>query len=159
MENTKLNEQRDTYLRTLQSLYDLFHTTKFPRQLIQSYSQDVQDLLAINTEKFSIPYAPKIIDGFKIQMHTKDDGKIVPRVSGGQEVIVGLALRLALHSLFAQSFPIWIIDEGTTHLDQENVKLYFDVIRQLKTDATIKQVIIIDHNQGLVDVVDNVIKL
>ena len=77
----------------------------------------------------------------------------------GQKVIVGLCLRLALHRLFAQSFPMWLVDEGTTHLDADNRRLYFQLIEQLKRDNVIKQIIIIDHDGSLSRVVDNIINV
>lgn len=154
--NQKSNAQREEYISILTTVYDAFHSTQFPRQLIQSYAAVVQEHLEEQTKKFAIPYHPTITDGFKIVM-TDDDGNALPAVSGGQEVIIGLCLRLALHSMFSQSFPLLIIDEGTTHLDTENVALYFDAIRAIKNDGHISQVIIVDHNDKLAEVVDNVI--
>jgi DNA repair exonuclease SbcCD ATPase subunit len=61
--------------------------------------------------------------------------------------------------MFSQAFPMLIIDEGTTHLDEENKKLYFQCINDLKTDKVIQQLIIIDHSALLTDAVDHVIKL
>ncbi len=52
-----------------------------------------------------------------------------------------------------------IIDEGTTNLDDVNVKLYFDFINQLKSNTKIRQMIIIDHRKELMNVVDNIIQL
>lgn len=156
--NEKKNEKRNKYYNILNSMYDLFHVSKFPRKLIESYSDVVQEYLLANTQKFNIPYRPRIAEGFKVEM-LDTEGRVVPSVSGGQKVMVGLCLRLALHSLFAQSFPMWIVDEGTTHLDEENSKLYFELIRQMKAETTLKQIIIIDHNEMLADVVDNVIKV
>lgn len=156
--NAKKNEKRNQYMNTLNSLYELFHVSQFPRKLIQSYAGDVQELLLQNIQKFNIPYTPRISEGFKILMFDEHQ-RNVPNVSGGQKVVVGLALRLALHSLFAQSFPMWIVDEGTTHLDTDNVKMYFDVIKELRKESAIKQVIIIDHNEKLTEVVDHVIKV
>ena len=152
------NDQRRRYLDTLQGIYDLFSTSVFPRMLVQSYGEYVQKYLQNNLDHFRIPYKARIAPGFKIEMLDKEE-RPLPTVSGGQSVIVGLCLRLALHRMFAQSFPMWLVDEGTTHLDEENRKLYFQLIEQLKKDDVIKQLIIIDHDGQLANVVDRVITI
>lgn len=158
IENRKYNEQRKTYLDSLQNVYELLSSSVFPRLLVESYGEYVEKYLQANLENFSIPYTAKIRPGFKIDM-LDTDGRTLPVLSGGQKVVVGLCLRLALHRLFAQSFPMWLVDEGTTHLDDENRKLYFQLIDQLKKDNILKQIIIIDHDAQLSSVVDNVITL
>ena len=152
------NEQRRKYLDTLQGIYDLFSTSVFPRMLIESYGEYVQKYLQNNLDHFHIPYKARIAPGFKIEMLDAEN-RPLPTLSGGQNVIVGICLRLALHRMFAQSFPMWLIDEGTTHLDDENRKLYFQLIEQLKKDDIIKQIIIIDHDGQLANVVDRVITI
>jgi len=158
VENRKYNEQRKTYLDSLQNVYELLSSSVFPRLLVESYGEYVEKYLQANLENFSIPYTAKIRPGFKIDM-LDTDGRTLPVLSGGQKVVVGLCLRLALHRLFAQSFPMWLVDEGTTHLDDENRKLYFQLIDQLKKDNILKQIIIIDHDAQLSSVVDHVITL
>jgi DNA repair exonuclease SbcCD ATPase subunit len=91
-------------------------------------------------------------------MYTEDN-QIVPTVSGGQEMQIGISLHLALHELFSQSFPLLVIDEGTTHLDTTNRKAYFEIIKKLKANEKLQQILIIDHDEGLSTVVDNVINL
>ena len=154
--NQDKNIKREIYLSKLKTIYDSLHTTQFPRKLIQTYSTLVEEELLINLQRFNLPYTPRIEDGFKISMLNKE-GHVMPTLSGGQEMIVGLCLRLALHSMFSQSFPMLIIDEGTTHLDVDNAKRYFNCIQELRKDQVIKQLIIIDHNPDLADVVDHVI--
>ena len=138
-------------------LYDVLHTSQFPRRLVQTYASVVEEELQQQLQRFDLPYQAKINDDFRIII-TKG-GHPVPRLSGGQEMIVGLCLRLALHSMFSQAFPMLIIDEGTTHLDEENKKLYFQCINDLKTDKVIQQLIIIDHSSLLTDAVDHVIRI
>ncbi len=154
VKNTKLA----TYTKDLSTLYEILHITQLPRQLVQTYSSVVEEELAINLQKFNLPYKPKIVDGFKIQM-IDENGYDIPEVSGAQQVIVGLSLHMALHNLFSQSFPILIIDEGTTSMDERNREKYFEAISSLRKTSDIKQFIIIDHDPALADVVDHVIKL
>lgn len=156
--NHKANEKRRDYLEKMQKAYDVLHVSKFPRKLIESYSEHVQVHLSSYLDKFSIPYKARIAEGFKIKMINADNQEL-PSISGGQEVIVGICLRLALHKMFAQSFPIWIVDEGTTHLSENKRKAYFRLIDDIRTNKVVNQVIIIDHDSQLSRVVDRTIEL
>lgn len=155
---TAKNQKRKAYLDKLQSVYDLLHTSQFPRQLIMSYADLVTEYLDEYLSMFHIPYRAKVNDNFKIDM-VDDEGRVLPKVSGGQEIVIGISLHLALHDLFSQSFPLMVIDEGTTHLSTKNRKAYFEVISMLKEKAKVKQILIIDHDENLSTVVDQVIQL
>lgn len=155
--NHTKNLRRSEYTNKLRMAYDALHTSQFPRQLVRTYSSVVEDELQQQLQRFELPYQARISEEFRIVI-TKE-GNTIPRLSGGQEMVVGLCLRLALHAMFSQAFPMLIIDEGTTHLDEDNRKLYFQCIDDLKRDKVIQQLIIIDHCSTLVDVVDNVIRL
>ena len=155
--NQEKNKLRNKYVATLQKAYDVLHTSQFPRKLIMSYADIVTEHLQENLELFDIPYKARVADNFKIEMY--NDACTLPSVSGGQEIIIGISLHLALHDLFSESFPLMIIDEGTTHLDATNRKAYFEMIKGLKAKSRLKQIIIIDHDPQFTDVVDNVIQL
>ena len=156
-ENHEKNMDRTEYMNKLRIAYDVLHTSQFPRKLVQTYASVVEEELHQQLQRFSLPYNARINEEFRIVV-TKE-GHIIPRLSGGQEMVVGLCLRLALHSMFSQAFPMLIVDEGTTHLDEEAQKLYFQCIEDLKKDKVIQQLIIIDHSAQLIDAVDHVIKL
>lgn len=157
-DNHKKNTQRNAYVATLNKAYEVLHTAQFPRKLIMMYSEVVTEYLQENLEMFDIPYTARVADNFKIEMIDEQD-RILPTVSGGQEIVVGISLHLALHDLFSQSFPLMVIDEGTTHLDSTNRKAYFDLIKGLKSKSKLKQILIIDHDPQLSEVVDQVVQL
>lgn len=157
-QNHLKNIKRNKYVATLNKMYDILHTSQFPRKLIMSYAEIVTEYLQANLEMFDIPYKARVADNFKIEM-IDDQDRILPHVSGGQEIMVGISLHLALHDLFSQSFPLMVIDEGTTHLDGPNRKAYFDMIKGLKAKSKLKQILIIDHDPQLSEVVDHVIQL
>ena len=60
--------------------------------------------------------------------------------------------------MFAQSFPIWIVDEGSTHLDEENREAYFRLLNTIREQKIINQIIVIDHDPMLAEVVDRTIR-
>jgi DNA repair exonuclease SbcCD ATPase subunit len=143
----------------LEKVYDLFGVSQFPRKLIETYMVTVEDTLTKYLQYFNLSHQVKVEAGFKIRLYPIDSPKALPQVSGGQEMMIGICLRLALHKMFAQAFPIWIIDEGTTHLSESKKQSYFELVNVLRTQKIIKQIIIIDHDERLSTVVDQTIEL
>jgi exonuclease SbcC len=152
------NKVRNKYVNILNEIYEMLATSQFPRKLIQTYSSTVSEYLSENLRQFNFPYRAEVNDSFGIDVFDYR-GRKLPCVSGGQEIMVGVALRLALHSMFGEAFPMMIFDEGSVHLSQESKKNYFEVIKNMKNMSKLKQIIIIDHDEDLSDVVDNTIKL
>jgi DNA repair exonuclease SbcCD ATPase subunit len=152
------NKHRKNYLDILHAVYDIFHTSKFPRALIQTYADTVSEYMGEVLNSFDFPYKAKVNELFGIDVYNPD-GLLLPSVSGGQQVMVGLSLRLALHNMFVGAFPLMIIDEGSYGLTAENSQKYFNIISELNKSDKFKQVIVIDHHPELRDYVDNTIEL
>lgn len=152
------NKKREEYTSTLDAIYDIFHPSKFPRALIQTYSSTVTEYMNEVLASFDFPYTAKVNDTFGIDIFN-EEGLQLPAVSGGQQVMVGFSLRLALHNMFVGAFPFMIVDEGSYGLNAENSKKYFEIIRSLNKTSKFKQVIVIDHHPELSEYVDNTINL
>jgi exonuclease SbcC len=152
------NNKRKEYVHVLKSVYDLFHTGRFPRALIQTYSSTVTEYMNDVLSGFDFPYSAKVNDTFGIDIFN-EEGLQLPAISGGQQVMVGFSLRLALHNMFVGAFPFMIIDEGSYGLNNDNAKKYFEVIKTLGKSSKFKQVIVIDHHSELSEYVDNTITL
>ena len=152
------NKKREEYVSVLNSLYELFHTSKFPRSLIQTYASTVSEYMNSVLVSFDFPYTAKVNESFGIDVFN-DEGLELPAISGGQQVMVGFSLRLALHNMFVGAFPFMIVDEGSYGLNSDNAKKYFEIIRSLGKDSKFKQVIVIDHHNELSEYVDNTINL
>lgn len=152
------NKKRTEYVDVLKSLYDLFHTGKFPRALIQTYSSTVSEYMTDVLQGFDFPYTAKVNETFGIDIFN-EEGLQLPAISGGQQVMVGFSLRLALHNMFVGAFPFMVIDEGSYGLNNENAKKYFEIIKSLGKSRKFKQVIVIDDHSELSEYVDNTINL
>jgi exonuclease SbcC len=152
------NKKRKLYVDVLKSVYDIFHTTKFPRALIQTYSSTVTEYMDEVLASFNFPYTAKVNETFGIDVF-QENGLQLPDISGGQQVMVGFSLRLALHNMFVGAFPFMVIDEGSYGLTDENAKKYFDIIKSLGKSSKFKQVIVIDHHSELSEYVDHTINL
>jgi DNA repair exonuclease SbcCD ATPase subunit len=152
------NKKREEYTSTLDAIYDIFHPSKFPRALIQTYSSTVTEYVNEVLASFDFPYTAKVNDTFGIDIFN-EEGLQLPAISGGQQVMVGFSLRLALHNMFVGAFPFMIVDEGSYGLNAENSTKYFEIIRSLNKNSKFKQVIVIDHHPELSEYVDNTIEL
>ena len=152
------NKKRSEYTSILKSVYDLFHTGKFPRALIQTYGSTVSEYMNEVLASFDFPYSAKVNETFGIDVYN-EEGLLLPSISGGQQVMVGFSLRLALHNMFVGAFPFMIVDEGSYGLNNDNAKKYFEIIKSLGKTSKFKQVIVIDHHTELSEYVDNTINL
>jgi len=152
------NSKRKEYTGVLNSVYELFHTTKFPRALIHTYASTVSEYMNEVLTSFDFPYKAQVNESFGIDIFN-EDGLQLPAISGGQQVMVGFSLRLALHNMFVGAFPFMIVDEGSYGLNNENSKKYFEIIKTLGKSSKFKQVIVIDHHSELSEYVDNTINL
>jgi len=156
--NREKNDKRNKYVASLTKAYDILESKNFPRKLVLNYADVVTEHLQENLQLFHIPYQARVVEGFKIEIIDEDD-YVLPKASGGQAIQVGLSLHFALHDLFSQSFPLMVIDEGTSHQDGKNRAAYFNIIKNLKAKKKLKQIIIIDHDPALSEAVDHIIDL
>ncbi len=101
----------------------------------------------------------EINDKYEICLH--DDGEIKPVISGGEEDIVNLCIRLAVSQIIAQrsgkSLSLLILDEIFGSLDENRRANVIHLLRNL-TDH-FEQVILITHIDDIKDDIDNVINI
>ncbi|PKL93873.1 MAG: SMC family ATPase, partial [Gemmatimonadetes bacterium HGW-Gemmatimonadetes-1] len=90
-----------------------------------------------------------------------EDGEVKPVISGGEEDVVHLALRLAISQMIAeragQPLALLVLDEIFGSLDDERRQAVLDLLRALQD--RFPQVIIISHIEGMRDAVDRVIRV
>lgn len=87
----------------------------------------------------------------------RDDGELKPVISGGEDDIVNLALRLAISQMIAdragQSFSLLVLDEVFGSLDDVRRDNVVALLQNLKN--RFEQIIIITHVESIHDAVDN----
>lgn len=96
---------------------------------------------------------------YEICLH--DDGEIKPVISGGEEDIVNLCIRLAVSQIIAQrsgkALSLLILDEIFGSLDENRRANVIYLLRSL-TDH-FEQVILITHIEDIKDEIDNIINI
>jgi exonuclease SbcC len=90
-----------------------------------------------------------------------DDGEAKPVISGGEEDVVNLALRLAISQMIAdragQPLSLLVLDEIFGSLDEERRQSVVDLLRAVAD--RFPQVILISHVEGLRDAFDRVVRV
>jgi exonuclease SbcC len=78
------------------------------------------------------------------------------RMSGGEKVIIGLALRLALAMVGSNFAPFIMLDEPTEHLDSEHRERLAQALRELRLgeEGRIRQAIVVTHDEELEEAAD-----
>jgi exonuclease SbcC len=87
----------------------------------------------------------------------RDDGELKPIISGGEEDVLNLALRLAISEMITeragQSFSLLILDEVFGSLDDNRRDNVVTLLSNLRN--RFEQIILITHIESIHDVVDN----
>ncbi len=117
--------------------------SEFARNYVERFNLDITDV-SVN-EDFDI----SII---------KEGGEIsIKSISGGERVAVAIALRLAIAKALAGKISTIIMDEPTTHLDEERRKELVEIMRSFfREGAAVPQMIIVTHHRELEEIADTV---
>jgi exonuclease SbcC len=90
-----------------------------------------------------------------------DSGEVKPVISGGEEDVLNLALRLAISEKVAeragQPLSLLVLDEIFGSLDEDRRQGVLDLLRGLRD--YFPQVIVISHIEGLHDAFDRVVRV
>ncbi len=131
---TELNQQLRPDLRE--------RATLFLQELTRGRYDDLE---------LSEDYVPTIVE----------DGEAKPVISGGEEDVVNLALRLAISQMIAdragQPLSLLVLDEIFGGLDEERRQAVIDLLRAVAD--RFPQVILISHVEGMRDAFDRVVRV
>ena len=96
---------------------------------------------------------------YEICLH--DDGEIKPVISGGEEDLVNLCVRVAISQIIAQrsgkTLSLLILDEIFGSLDENRRSNVVNLLRNLTNNF--EQVILITHIEDIKDEIDNIITI
>lgn len=120
--------------------------SEFARDYIENFNLDITDI-SVN-EDFDISIM-------------KQGGEIsIKSISGGEKVAVAIALRLAIAKALAGRISTIIMDEPTTHLDEERRKELVEIMKNFfRESAAVPQMVIVTHHRELEEVADTVYRV
>jgi len=131
-------------------------------------SQNLRRLDELLNEVFEAIYANasyarvELDDDYEITVYEKDGTALDPeRLSGGERAVFNLSLRCAVYRLLVEgtgaeaALPPLIFDEPTTFLDDEHVSRLIRLVRAMRDDYGVEQVVVVSHDEELLDAADS----
>ena len=108
-------------------------------------------------ERFNLAYSDiKIDDDYNISVIGANGLKDIDQISGGERVALAIALRLAIAQVLSGKIETIIMDEPTTHLDEQRRKELVNILSSFFREGgrIIPQMLIITHHPEIEDVAD-----
>lgn len=136
---------------------EVFHRDKLPQRVHASYLKSMEDAVNDELSMFDSPFRITALQDISFEAYFTD-GTVVPAagLSGGQKVMLAMAYRLTLNSLFGDEVGMMVLDEPTDGLDSDNKALAAEVFRRAGSIAKSRghQIIVITHDASLETVFD-----
>jgi exonuclease SbcC len=108
-------------------------------------------------ERFNLAYSDvKIDDDYNIAVIGPGGEQDIDQISGGERVALAIALRLAIALVLSGKVETIIMDEPTTHLDEERRKELVNILNSFFREGgrIIPQMLVITHHREIEDVAD-----
>jgi len=108
-------------------------------------------------ERFNFAYSDiSIDDDYNINVIGPGGEQDIDQISGGERVALAIALRLAIAQVLSGRVETIIMDEPTTHLDEERRKELVNILNSFFREGgrIIPQMLIISHHREIEDVAD-----
>lgn len=150
------------WLERLEAYRSVFHHSGMPRFVAQENLQNLQLALNEVLGVFDTDFRVTADEGLSFTAHFMD-GRQQParRLSGGQKVVLALAFRVAVNSIFASSAGLLALDEPTAWLDEHHIRSFGPVLERLRALSTSRglQCVFVTHERGLGPLFDKVVQL
>jgi exonuclease SbcC len=140
-----LEELRDTFKPSGASLDYLDY--KFGR-----IARLAADYLSESGADFMVAASNDVALSFDFLRTDRADEVWMPqnRMSGGQKVRLAVATLRAIHAMIMPNVGLLVLDEPTTHLDEEAKRSMADMLQKIGDEGTL-QMIVCDHSPTLID--------
>ncbi len=118
------------------------------------------DYLAESQADFMVAASAEIPLAFEFVRLDRPDEVWMPqnRMSGGQKVRLAVATLRAIHALVMPNVGLLVLDEPTTHLDDDAVRAMAEMLKKIGDEGTL-QMLVCDHNPVLIDAFSDIIEI
>ncbi|MEI8388319.1 MAG: AAA family ATPase [bacterium] len=160
------NKEKLNYIKEKQGRLDLLiELERFYGQFWEKLNNQARPEISELASKFLVDLTDgryselELNEKYEICLH--DDGEIKPVISGGEEDLVNLCVRLAISQIIAQrsgkTLSLLILDEIFGSLDENRRNNVVNLLRNLINNF--EQVILITHIEDIKNEIDNIITI
>lgn len=146
------------YLKLLNNIRELYGKNGVQKDLREKSKPQIEHETNNIFNDFNFDYDNITLDeDYEISIKKSDEILNVSMLSGGEKIVVALALRLAIAKVISkQKNELLILDEPTVHLDEER-KL--ELIEILRDSDIAPQMLIVTHDSELMGITENIIEI
>ncbi|MEM4733348.1 MAG: AAA family ATPase [Candidatus Bathyarchaeia archaeon] len=150
-------QQVERYISVLGNIRDAYGKDGI-QKLIRARARPVLEKATRDLfERFNLAYSDvKIDDDYNISVLGPAGEQDIDQISGGERVALAIALRLAIAQVLSGKVETVIMDEPTTHLDEERRKELVNILNSFFREGgrIIPQMLIITHHNEIQEVAD-----
>ncbi len=147
----------EEFIKTLEKIRRAFHKDGLQR-LIRAKSRPLLERYTREFfERFNLEFSDvQIDDDYNISVIGPVGVQSIDQISGGERVALAIAFRLAIARVLSEKVETIIMDEPTTHLDEERRKELVNILNSFFREGgrIIPQMIVITHHHEIEDVAD-----
>jgi exonuclease SbcC len=148
-EQIKSNEKLVVWRNDLERWKQVVHRDNLPRLMANSLLEQLVVVVNQNLDDFANPFTVTASDDLSLVVN-KPHGRreVASRLSGGEKILLAVAFRLAVNSVFANNAGMMVLDEPSAGLDAHNIECLADTIERISIAATARQqqIIIVTHD-------------
>lgn len=142
---------------------NVFQKNNLPKLVLSHYINSITDEINLILQDFNADFSVKLLPESLSFEAIFTDGTIQPadRLSGGQKVLLALAFRIVINSVFAGEAGLLCLDEPTVGLDVKNMRCFEVALNKLKelSHKNDLQVLLVTHEHVLDSLFDKIIYL
>lgn len=149
--------ERRKYKELCEQARAVLHRDCLPRMVTQAYLKVLNVAINDYLMLFNVPFTCQIKDDLDVVCFPVGAGeRSAERLSGGQKVMLGIAFRFAVYSLFTRNLGFMVLDEPTNMLDDDHISSVLDILDSVRKYAhsTGMQLIVITHEKQLAGAFD-----
>jgi len=149
------------FVKDLETVRAAFSRDGVQKILRQRVAPEISDLARRYLETFNLDITDiEVTEDFDVSVIKGGEKIPLSSLSGGEKVAVAIALRLAIAKAISGRISTIIMDEPTTHLDEDRRRELVEIMKGFfREGASIPQMIIITHHRELEEVADTVYRL
>ncbi|RAP43675.1 AAA family ATPase [uncultured Methanosphaera sp.] len=154
----KEQEYITDYIKLLNEIRDTYSKDGVQRDLRSAVRPQIEKNTMDIFAEFGFNYSEINLDeDYNMTVKTKNEILDLNMLSGGEKIVMALALRLGIAKVISQNkTELLILDEPTIHLDAERRRDLIEIIRSINI---VPQMLVVTHDDEMEALSNNIIKI